>query len=66
MLDEETDVHYLCVQMAICSLHTLVLKHRDSLHMTAHPDLADRFARALTFAATAYLCVRIGMGLLPA
>ena len=34
--------------------------------MIAPSDLADRFARALTLAATAYLCVRIGMGLLAA
>jgi hypothetical protein len=26
---------------------------------------ADSFARLITFAASAYLCVRIGMGLLP-
>jgi|TARA_B100000809_G_scaffold99440_1_gene98022 glycosyltransferase A (GT-A) superfamily protein (DUF2064 family) len=32
-----------------------------------HPrhDFADRLARAMTFAASAYLVVRIGMGLLP-
>ena len=34
--------------------------------MLAHPDLADRFARLLTLAATAYLCIRIGMGFWPA
>ena len=50
---------YVC-SWRLCS----VLKTPEYLHMTAHPDLADRFARALTFAATAYLCVRIGMGLL--
>jgi 2-oxo-4-hydroxy-4-carboxy--5-ureidoimidazoline (OHCU) decarboxylase len=33
--------------------------------MHAHPDLADRLARALTLVASAYLFVRIGMGLLP-
>ena len=33
--------------------------------MHTHPDLADRLARAMTFAASAYLVVRIGMGLLP-
>ncbi len=33
--------------------------------MDAHADIADRFARAITFAASAYLFVRIGMGLLP-
>lgn len=30
----------------------------------AQPDLADRFARAITLCASAYLFVRIGMGLL--